>query len=430
MKVVKEIKEHNEVILEITVDAAKFEDALEKSYRKNIKQISLPGFRKGKAPRKMVEKAYGESVFYEDAMDVVFEDTYAGAIEESEVEPVSRPEIDIKQIGSGKDFIYTAKIYVKPEVELGDFKGIEVEKVEYSVKDEDVDAEIHNMLERVAHFVDITDKPVENGNVAVIDFEGFLDGVPFEGGKGENHNLTIGAGEFIPGFEDQLIGKNIGDEVDVNVTFPEEYHSAELAGKAVVFKVKINGIKAKEYPAIDDEFAKDVSEFDTMEALKKATRDKLEGNAENRTEKEQGDKIIEAVTALATIDIPDIMVENQIDEYIEDMQYRIQMQMPGITFEQYLQYTGSTLEQFRSNMKDRALSDVKTRLVLEKISKDEKIDATDADVDAEIDKIAEQYKMETDKVRELLKENGIKNMKNDIIIRKTVEFLKGQVKVK
>ncbi len=430
MKVTKDLKEHNEVILEISVEAEQFEEAVQKSYLKNKKDIALPGFRKGKAPRAMIEKMYGEDAFYNDAMDIVFQDTYPAAIEESEVEPVSAPEIDIKQIGKGKDFIYTAKIYVKPEVKLGEYKGIEVEKVEYSVNDEDIDKEINNMLERVARFVDVEDKAIEEGNVAVIDFEGFLDGTPFEGGKGENHNLTIGSGEFIPGFEEQLIGKKIGEECDVNVTFPEEYHAEDLAGKAVVFKVKVNGIKQKEYPALDDEFAKDVSEFETLEELKKATGDRLEENAKNRTETEQNNKVIDAVVALAEIDIPDAMIETQIDEYAQDMQYRLQMQMPGITFEQYLQYTGMDMQSFRTSMKDRALSDVKTRLVLEKIAADEKFEALDTDIDAEIAKIAEQYKMEADKVKELLKENGIENVKNDIIIKKTVEFLKQQVKIK
>ena len=429
MNVTKEVKEHNEVVLNITVDAEQFEEAVKKAYQKAKGQITIPGFRKGKAPRSIIEKTYGEGVFYEDALDYVFHDTYPNAIEECELDPVSSPEIDIKKIGK-EGVEYTAKVYVKPEVTLCDLKGIKVEKVEYSVKDEDVDAEIQNMLERVARFVDITDKPVENGNIAVIDFEGFLDGVAFEGGKGENHNLTIGSGEFIPGFEEQLIGKNIGEECDVNVTFPEEYHAADLAGKAVVFKVKINGIKKKEYPALDDEFAKDVSEYETLDELKKATREKLEENAAKRTENEQTNKVMEAVCEATEIDIPDAMVQTQIDEYVQDMQYRIQMQMSGITFEQYLQYTGMDINQFRDSMKDRALADVKSRLVLEKVALDEKLEASEEEINAEIASIAEQYKMETEKVKELLGENGLANVKSDIVVKKALNFIKEKVKIK
>ncbi len=429
MKVTKEVKEHNEVLLEISVDAQQFAEAVEKAYKKVKGQIAIPGFRKGKAPKALIEKTYGEGVFYEDALDFIFQDTYPKAIEENELNPVSTPELDVKEIG--KDgVVYTAKIFVKPEITLPAFKGIKAEKVEYSVKDEDVDNEIQNMRERVATFADITDKAVENGNIAVIDFEGFLDGVPFEGGKGENHNLTIGSGEFIPGFEEQLIGKNIGDECDVNVTFPEEYHAPDLAGKAVVFKVKINAIKEKVYPELDDEFAKDVSEFETFEELKNSTKAKLEENAAKRTESEQTGKIVDAVCDAIEFDIPDAMIQTQIDEYIQDMQYRIQMQMPGITFEQYLQFTGMTIEQFRDSMKDRALSDVKGRLVLETVAKEQNLEASDEEVETEIANIAEQYKMEADKVKEYLGENGIENVKNDIIVKKALNFLKENVKVK
>jgi len=429
MKVTKEVKEHNEVVLEVSVDAQQFAEAVNKAYNKIKGQVAIPGFRKGKAPKALIEKTYGEGVFYEDALDFIFQDTYPQAIEENDLNPVSTPELDVKEIG--KDgVVYTAKIYVKPEITLPDFKGIKAEKVEYSVTDEEVDAEIQNMRERVATFADITDKAVENGNIAVIDYEGFLDGVPFEGGKGENHNLTIGSGEFIPGFEEQLVGKNIGEECDVNVTFPEEYHAPDLAGKAVVFKVKVNAIKEKVYPELDDEFAKDVSEFETFEELKNSTKIKLEENAAKRTESEQTSKIVDSVCEAIEFDIPEAMVQTQIDEYVQDMQYRIQMQMPGITFEQYLQFTGMTVEQFRDSMKDRALSDVKARLVLETVAKEQKFEAADAEVEEEIAKIAEQYKMEADKVKEYLGENGLENVKNDIIVKKALNFLKENVKIK
>ncbi|MBQ3053497.1 MAG: trigger factor [Clostridia bacterium] len=430
MKVTKEVKEHNEVVLEVSVDANQFAEAVTKAFNKNKKDIAIPGFRKGKAPRNIVEKTYGEGVFYEDAVNFILEDTYPSAVEEADIDVVSRPEIDIKEIDKEKGLVYTAKVYVKPEVVLSDLKKITAEKVEYTVADEDVDKEINNMLERVATFTEITDKPVANGNVAVIDFEGFDDGVPFEGGKGENFELTIGSGQFIPGFEDQLVGKNIGDECDVNVTFPEEYHAKELAGKPVVFKVKINAIKEKVYPELDDEFAKDVSEFETFAELKDATRARLEENAKNRTENEQANKIMDAVIEKAEIEVPDAMVQTQIDDYVQEMQYNIQMQMPNMTFEQYVQFMGMTVEQFRDSMKDRALNQVKGRLVLEKIAKDENIDASEDDVTAEVAKIAEQYKMEADKVKELLGQQGLLSVKTDIISRKTLEFIKGQVKIK
>lgn len=429
MKATKELKEHNQVVLTISADENEFAEAVMAAYKKVKNQVTIPGFRKGKATKALIEKTYGEGVFYEDAMDFILKDTYPKAIDECELDPVSSPEIDVVKIGK-EGVEYTATLYVKPEITLPKLSGIKVEKVEYVVKDEDVDAEIKNMAERVAHFVDITDKPIENGNIAVIDFEGFVDGVAFDGGKGENHNLTIGSGEFIPGFEEQLVGKNIGDEVDVNVTFPEEYHAEDLKGKAAVFKVKVNGIKQKEYPALDDEFAKDVSEFETFEELKNATKERLTKAAETRTTNEQQSKAVDAVSEATEFDIPDAMVETQIDEYVRDMEYRIQMQMPGITFEQYLQFTGMDLNQFRDSMKDRALADVKARLVLETVVKEQKFEVSDEEVAEEISKIAEQYKMETEKVKELLGENGIENIKSDINVRKALVFITEQVKIK
>ena len=421
MKVSTETTEKNQVQLEITVEAEEFEKAVQKSYIKNVKSIQVPGFRKGKAPRKMIEKVYGEGVFYDDAVDFILQDTYPQAIEEAKIEPVSRPEVEIKEIGSGKDFVYTAKVYVKPEVTLGEYKGIKVEKVEYTVSDDDVKAEIDNMMERAARFVDVTDKPIEDGNVAVIDFEGFVDGVAFEGGKAENHNLTIGSGQFIPGFEEQLIGKNIGEECEVNVKFPEEYHASELAGKDATFKVKINGIKNKEYPELDDEFAKDVSEFETLDELKAKTRERLEENAKKRTQREQDEKVLESVCANAQVDIPDAMIENQLDEYVRDAKYRLQMQMPGITFEQYLEYTGTNLQDFKESMRERAGVDVKTNLVIEAVAKAENISVSDEEVQKELENIAQQYKMEIDKVKELVNEEQVRE---SLVPRKTVEFLR------
>ena len=317
--------------------------------------------------------------------------------------------------------VVSAEVYVKPEVTLGEYKGIKVEKVEYTVSDDDVKAEIDNMMERAARFVDVTDKPIEDGNVAVIDFEGFVDGVAFEGGKAENHNLTIGSGQFIPGFEEQLIGKNIGEECEVNVKFPEEYHASELAGKDATFKVKINGIKNKEYPELDDEFAKDVSEFDTLDELKAKTRERLEENAKKRTQREQDEKVLESVCANAQVEIPDAMIENQLDEYVRDAKYRLQMQMPGITFEQYLEYTGTNLQDFKESMRERAGVDVKTNLVIEAVAKAENISVSDEEVRKELENIAQQYKMEIDKVKELVNEEQVRE---SLVPRKTVEFLR------
>ena len=427
MKIKTEQTEKNVVTLTITVDAETFENAMQKAYLKVGKDITLQGFRKGKAPRKLIEKQYGEGVFYEEAVDFVLQDTYPEAIEKKGITPVSRPEIDITQIGEGKEMIYTAVVTVKPEVELGEYKGIEVEKVEYTVSDDEVKQEIDNMKERAATFEDVTDGTVADGDVAVIDFEGFVDDVAFEGGKGENHNLTIGSGQFIPGFEEQLIGKKIGEACDVKVTFPEEYHSEDLKGKDAIFKVTVNGIKQKKYPELDDEFAKDVSEFDTYVDLVENTKKKLEENAASKTEREQFDKIIDKVVENATIDVPEVMIDNRVEEYVQDAGYRISQQMPGITFEQYLQYTGSSIEDFKNGMKDNALKDIKTSLVIEKIAKTEKINALKKDVEAEIKKIAEQYKMEEDKVREVL---PVEQIKENIIPRKTMEFLKENAIIK
>ena len=427
MNVKTEKVEKNIVQLEVEVGADRFEEAMQKAYLKNAKKFNIPGFRKGKAPRKMIERMYGEGVFYEDAIDLVIEDTYPQAIKNENLHPVDRPELDIKQVGSGKELIYTAKVMVKPEVELGEYKGVEVAKIAYPVFDEDVDKEINNMLEKAARVVEAPDKAVADGDTVVIDFEGFVDGEVFEGGKAEGHSLTIGTGQFIPGFEEQIIGKNIGEEFDVNVTFPADYPSENLATKESVFKVKLHSIKTKEYPELDDEFAKDVSEFDTLEDLKKATRENLEKNAATRTKREQDDAVVKAVVDKAELEIPDVMVERQIDDYIKDAEYRLSMQ--GMNFESYLQYTGGTIEQFRESMKDRAENEVKTRLVVEKIADVEKFEVDEADIDSEILRVGEQYKMEADKVRELLGENGIENMKQDMIITKTMEYLTGLAKL-
>ncbi len=421
MKVTKEQVEKNIVQLEISVEAQEFEAAMEKSYKKNVSKMMIQGFRKGKAPRKMIEKQYGEAVFYEDAIEFAFQDTYPQAIEQEGLEPVDRPDVEIKQIGSDKDFIYIAKVTVKPEVELGEYMGISVDKIDYPVTDEEVNGEINQMMERAARIVEMPERVIEHGDIAVIDFEGFVGDVAFEGGKGENHSLTIGSGQFIPGFEEQLIGAKSGDSVDVNVKFPQDYNAEELADKDALFKVKIQNVKVKEYPALDDDFAKDVSEYDTLEQLKEETKKRLEADAALKVQRETEDAVIGKVVENATVEIPPIMVEHQIDELLKDTEYRMSMQ--GINLNQYLQYTGGTLEQMKDSMRERAEKHVKTTLVLKAIAEKEEIVANEEDIEAEIAKMAEQYKMEADKVKELLGEKGAENIKGDVAITKTIQKL-------
>ncbi len=426
MKVTKEQVETNVVSLEIAVEAQEFENAVQKAYLKNVKSIALPGFRKGKAPRKLIERTYGEGVFYEDAADEILQNTYPQAIEDEKLEPVSRPEIEIKEIGSGKDFVYTAKVTLKPAVKMNKYKGLKVKKIEYGVTDEEIDKEIDAMKERVARFVEVTDRPAEMGDVTVIDYEGSIDGVKFDGGTAQNYNLTLGSGHFIPGFEEQIAGHNINDEFDVVVTFPEDYNVADLAGESALFKVKLNGIKKKEYPEIDDEFAKDVSEFDTLAELKEDTKEKLLKNADERAKRDQEEVIIDEVLKKLKAEIPDIMVENKLDEFENNARYQIQSQMPGITFEQYLEYIGSSVEDFRENSKENALRNVKIDLAFEYIAKENNIEVSDEECEEERKKIAEQYKMEYDKVKELV--SG-ESLKESLLPRKIIDFLVSETTV-
>ncbi len=426
MKITKEQVETNKVKLEIAVPAEEFAAAMQKSYQKNVKHINIQGFRKGKAPRGLIEKTYGEAIFYDDAAELIMQDTYPKALEEEKVEPVDHPEIEIKEIGSGKEFVYTATVTTKPVPELGNYKGVKVKKVEYAVTDEDVDAEINNMKERAARFVDVTDAPAADGDVAVIDFEGFVDGVAFEGGKGENHNLTLGSGQFIPGFEEQIVGKNVGDEFDVNVTFPEEYHAKDLAGKESVFKVKLGGLKKKEYPELDDEFAKDVSEFDTFEQLKEETKKRLVENAENRAKREQEDAVLEKALKTMKVEIPEVMVDNQVEQYLQDAKYKIQAQMPGITFEQYLEYTGGSVDEFKANVRDQAKKDVEINLLIEAVAKKEEITVSDEEAEEEVKKLAEQYKMDVEKIKQIL---SVDQIKENLVPKKVIDLLVAEAKI-
>lgn len=413
--------EKNKVKLTIEVASELFEDGMKKSYQKNVKYINVPGFRKGKAPRKMIEKMYGPAVFYEDAVNFIIPDAYDEAVKEADIHPVSQPEIDIVTIGEAdKPFVFTAEVFTKPEVKLGTYKGVEIEKVENKVTDADVDAEVASMREKNSRMVTVEDRAAENGDITTIDFEGFCDGVAFEGGKGTDYELTLGSGTFIPGFEEQIVGKKIGEEFDVNVKFPEEYHSEELKGKDAVFKVTLKGIKVKELPTLDDEFAKDVSEFDTLDALKEDIKAKLTKEAENKTKAEIENRALEAAVEGAEIDLPECMVDNQVEKMLEDYAYRLKSQ--GIDMKMYLQYTQMTEDQLKEQMKPSAKQQVLGSLVLEKIAELEKLEATDEDIEKEFGKIAETYKMEKDKIRELMGAN-IDAMKQDIVTNKALDVL-------
>ncbi len=429
MKLIKnEQTEKNTVKLTIEVDKDAFEAAVQKAYKKNVKKIALPGFRKGKAPRKLIEKYYGEGVFYEDAVNFVCPDAYDFAVKEAGISPVDRPEIDIETIGEGKDLVLTATVTVKPEVKLGKYKGVEVEKTVYETKDEDVDAEIKAAAEKNVRMINVEDRPVKKGDVTVIDFEGFADGVAFEGGKGENHTLEIGSGQFIPGFEDQLVGAKLGEETEVNVTFPEEYHAEELKGKPAVFKVTVKEIKEKEYPELNDEFAKDVSDFDTFEEYKNSIKEKLDKSNEAKTKNEFENKLVEKICEDAEIDIPECMINNRIDDMIKEFGYRLSSQ--GLNLEQYMKITGATPDTFKEQFKDQAEAQVKSNLVLEKIAEEEKIEVSEEDLEKELQSMADMYGMELDKVKTLIGDNEMESIKEDLKIKKAVEVVSENAKAK
>ena len=428
MSVQVEKLEKNMAKLTIEVSAEELDKAIEKVYQKQKNSISVPGFRKGKVPRAMVEKMYGAAIFYEDAANELIPAAYEKAYDECGEDIVSSPKVDVVQIEKGKPFIFTAEVALKPEVTLGKYKGVKVDKVEVEVSDEDVAKEIDAERERNARSISVTDRAVKDGDQTVIDFEGFKDGVAFEGGKGENYPLTIGSGAFIPGFEEQLIGKNIGEEVEVNVTFPEQYQAEELAGQPAVFKVTVKEIKEKQLPELDDEFAAEVSEFDTLaeykEDVKKNLTEKREKDAKNAKE----DAVIDAIIEDAKMDIPDAMVETQQRQMIQEFAQNIQMQ--GLSIEQYFQFTGLTAETMMEQVKPQAEKRIKSRLVLEAVVKAENIVATEEDFDNEIAKMAEMYKMETDKVKESIGEEGKKQLMEDLAVSKAVEFVVNEAKEK
>ncbi|NLK96574.1 MAG: trigger factor [Epulopiscium sp.] len=418
--------ENNQVKLTIEVSAARFEEGMQYAYNKNKKHISIPGFRKGKAPRAFVEKAYGPEIFYEDAVNYVIPDAYEAAVKEHNLEVVSRPEFDVEKIEKGQDLVLTAVVTVKPEVTLGQYKEVEVPKMDVEVKDEEIEEELKKVQDQNARIITVTDRPVKDGDEVVIDFEGFIDGAAFEGGKGTDYSLKIGSHSFIDTFEEQLIGANVGDELDVNVTFPEDYHQKDLSGKPALFKVKVKEIKEKELPALDDEFAKDVSEFETLDEYKQDIKAKLLEQKEKAAKLEKERNAIEKVIENAKMDVPEVMINNQIDQMVQDFSMRMKYQ--GLPIEQYLQFTGQTMETLKANFRSDAEFQVKARLVLEEIAKAENIEVTDEELNDEFKKMAEQYQMELDKLLSTVGDAEKESVREDIKIRKAVDLVVNSAK--
>ena len=416
-----EKKENNLVTLAIDVSPEDFRKALSQAYIKNAGKFSVPGFRKGKAPMGLVTKYYGEGVLYDDAIDLAANPAYLEAVREHSLDPVSRPEIDIQEIGGDKGLKFTVTLTVKPEVVLGQYLGVTAVKPAYPVTEEEVDAEIERVRDRNSRLVPVEGRAVTTGDIANIDYEGFVDGVPFDGGKGAEYDLKIGSGTFIPGFEDQLAGKSAGDECEVNVTFPEEYGNAELQGKQAVFKVKVNSVKAKELPALDDEFAKDVSEFDTLEAYRESIRTKREEGAATRAQAEFENNVVKAAVANATVDVPAVMTENELDSMVDNQ--AMEMRYQGIELDTYLQYMGKTKEEFREGLRETAAERVRTNLVLEAIVKVEQPEVAEAEIDEEIERMAKMYGLKPEEIRERMAPGENSFVKDSIAVRKAVEIM-------
>ena len=413
-------KEGNVVNFKLTIDNDKFEAAINKAYNKNKGRFNIAGFRKGKAPRKIIENNYGKGVFYEDAIDIVFPEEYPKAIDELGLLPIDRPSIDVEEISKDNGLVLLVKVEVRPEFELGQYKGIEVEKVVYTVSDEDVDAKLKQLQEKASRLVE-SDKEIENGDTANIDYEGFKDGVPFAGGKEEGHDLVIGSGAFIPGFEEQLVGKKAGEEVELNVTFPEGYHVQELSGAPVVFKVKVNAVKVKELPELNDEFAQDTTEFETLAELKADLKAKAEEEAAAKAKSEERNAVVEAVVANTEVEVPETMVNAQIDSSIMELNYSLQYQ--GFSIEQLLEMTGKSMQELRDERKEDAEKSVKASLVVDAIAKAENVEVSEEEVEAEVAKMAEAYNMTLPQIKEALKSNDLEDIKGQLRIRKTIDFL-------
>ncbi|HBA69620.1 MAG TPA: trigger factor [Lachnospiraceae bacterium] len=430
MSVQVEKLEKNMAKLTIEVSAEELEKAIEGAYQRRKKSISVPGFRKGKVPRQMIERMYGKEIFYEDAVNALIPDAYENAMDECGEDIVSSPKFNVEQIEAGKPFVFTAEVALKPEVRLGKYKGVKIDKIDTEVTDEEVDAAIEKERENNARNIAVEDRPVKDGDMTVIDFEGFVDGVAFDGGKGEDYPLTIGSGAFIPGFEEQLIGAEIGKEVEVNVTFPEDYQAEELKGKAAVFKCTVKEIKEKELPELDDEFAEEVSEFDTLAEYKEDVKKKLAERKERNAKREKEDAVIEAIINDSDMEIPEAMLETEQRQLVDEFAERIQMQ--GINMEQYLKITGSNYETMLEQVKPQADKRIKSRLVLEAVAAKEGIEASEEDYEKETERMAEIYQMEPEKVREMLeeKETEKKQLMGDLAVRKAVEFVVENAKEK
>ena len=427
MSVQVEKLEKNMAKLTVEVSAEDFKAAIKKAFNKNKNRFAIPGFRKGKAPQAMIEKMYGEGVFYEDAADEAINASYAEAMKESGLDIVSRPEVTIEKIGKDEPFVYSALVAVKPEVTLGQYKGVEVEKADASVSAEDVEAELKKVQEQNARLLTVEDRGVEDGDQTVIDFEGFVDGKGFEGGKAEDYPLTIGSHSFIDTFEEQLIGKKIGEECEVNVTFPTEYHAADLAGKPATFKVTVKEIKVKELPELNDEFASEVSEFDTLDEYKKDVEKKLAEKKEIEANSKNEDAVVAKVVENASMEIPDKMIDAQAENMVQDMARRMQSQ--GLSLDMYLKYTGMTVEQMKEQARPDAEKRIRTRLVLEAVAQAENIQISDEKVDEEVAKMAEAYKMEVEKLKSYMSESDIKQMKEDLAVQQAVDLLVAEAKL-
>ena len=427
MSVQVEKLEKNMAKLTVEVSAEDFKAAIKKAYNKTKNRFAIPGFRKGKASQAVIEKMYGEAVFYEDAADEAINSTYAEAMKESGLDIVSRPEITVEQIGKDQAFIYSALVAVKPEVTLGEYKGVEVEKADAAVTAEDVEAELKRVQEQNARLLTVEDRPVADGDQTVIDFEGFVDGKGFEGGKAEDYPLTIGSHSFIDTFEEQLIGKNIGEECEVNVTFPTEYHAAELAGKPAMFKVTVKEIKVKELPALDDEFASEVSEFDTLDEYKQDIEKKLQERKEKAAASQNEDRVVAKVVENASMEIPEKMIDAQVDNMLRETAQRMQSQ--GLSMDLYMKYTGMTADQMKDQMRPEAVKRIQTRLVLEAVVKAENIETSEQKLDEEIAKMAEAYKMEADKLKSYMTDSDKDQMKQDLAVQAAVDLLVSEAKL-
>ena len=430
MKVELIKQEGTKVSFKLTVDNEKFESAIVKAYNKNKGKYNIPGFRKGKAPRKVIETHYGKGVFYSDAIDIVFPEVYPAAIDELKIDPIDMPSIDVEEISKDNGLVLLVDVEVKPEFQLGDYKGVEVEKVDETVNEDVVNAKLDEMREKGSRLVSV-EREIANGDTANIDFEGFDGEVAFEGGKGENYDLVIGSGSFIPGFEDQLVGKKAGEEVEVNVTFPEEYHAENLAGKPVVFKVKVNDVKVKELPELNDEFAADTTEFNTLEELRADVRAKAEADAKEAAKNELRNRVIEKVVANTAVEVPEAMIKHEIENQMMELNYQLQYQ--GFGMEQFLQMTGKTMEEFKAEFaasrREEALRNVKTSLVIEAIAKAENVEVSEEEVNGEVQKMADAYNMTVEQVKGALRATDLKDMEGQLKIRKTIDLLVENAKI-